>query len=452
MPDPCHNPEAEISVLGAMLIHNAMIEPVAAIVGAGDFTVASHRKLFQAMVDLRASGVAVDDTTVLDRASNVLGMDKGATAELIMALTDATPAAANAEHYARIVRDASRLRKLGKIGAHLESQAKAQGAEVAELAARANDAILSILAPTAADAISTAREAMSEHTRQIDEAATAERPILVATGIAELDGLVTGLASGRMVVIGGGTHAGKTALACNVALGVAAQGYRVLYATLEMSAAEIAGNLAMMSGGPPTRVLLSGRMDKAQYQSYAKAAADVAALPIKILDPPRLTLAELSGLSRAAFGVERPFLIVVDYLQLMTPPKGDNREQAVAALANGLKALSRELPCCVLALAQLNRIRVGDSPDLQQSLRESSAIGQAGDCTWFVTRPCGGLSEDQKQERLESGKPVDDDFAIIQVAKDRVTGQLGTVVVGWDKDHMRFGGTAPGHVLRAMGR
>jgi replicative DNA helicase len=189
----------------------------------------------------------------------------------------------------------------------------------------------------------------------------------ITTGLNDLDYLTDGVHGGEMVVIAGLPSTGKSALAGGIAVNAALQSFPVGIFTAEMAPLQI----VMRALCSEARVN-SKRIAERDIPRIFSPATKISKAPIFIERASGLTIGQVVAMARRMKQRHGIRIIVVDYIQLLQGV-GDNREQAVASISNGLKAMALELDCAVLALSQLND---------QGRLRESRAIGQDADSVW----------------------------------------------------------------------
>lgn len=198
---------------------------------------------------------------------------------------------------------------------------------------------------------------------------------VLPTGWRDLDSLLTGgLRPGHLCVVGARPAVGKSLLATELARQVASSGNRVLFHSLEMTTEEVVDRIASSVSRVPLATLTGGTANDRDMDALADALAVVADWPLIIDDRPAITVTGIRGKARDVTREGPLGLLIVDYLQLVTPadPKA-NREQQVASVSRGLKLVSKDLGVPVLAVAQVNRGAADRRPTMSD-LRESGAI------------------------------------------------------------------------------
>ena len=246
----------------------------------------------------------------------------------------------------------------------------------------------------------------------------------VSTGYPSLDRLLLGLREGQLVILGARPAVGKTSFALNLALNAAADGYTVGFFSLEMSGKEIAQRLICAHAAVSISDFRTGRIEPAQWANITEATQELAKLDILIDDTPGTTVTEIRAKARRMLHNKEKSIIILDYLQLVSPPAGrraENRSVEVSEMSRALKILAKELGVPVIALSQLSRAvesRTGKRPQLSD-LRESGSIEQDADIVLFLDR-----SSDE-QEATRDDRP-DLGVTRVIVAKNR-SGPIGDV-------------------------
>jgi replicative DNA helicase len=437
---PPQNIEAEQSVLGAILLDNDAINQAIEILTAEDFYRESHREIFRAMVALSERNQPVDAITLTDtlRTGGVLEAVGGAG--YIAELAACVPTAANAGHYARIVREKALLRSLASISTEIASGAYDSPPNVDEYLDESEHKIFEISERRIRQSFHSMPELTRESIKLLER--LYERKELVTgvpTGFLDLDRLTAGLQPSDLVVIAARPSMGKTALALNIAAHAATEcdpRVGVALFSLEMAKEQLVLRMLCAEGRVDSSRARAGYLGERDFPKLAQAAARLSEAPIFIDDSsdtsPIILKAKCRRLMRernANLG-----LIIIDYLQLMRAARpGESREKEIAEISRSLKALAKELKVPVVALSQLNR-QVETRPDrrpLLADLRESGAIEQDADVIAFIYR-----DEMYHRESKEPG------VAEIIIAKQR-NGPTGTAKLTYLTQFTRFENYAP---------
>lgn len=433
MPAEMHSIEAEHAVLGAVLLDNATLDRVGGL-RSEDFYVQDHRDLFRAIVALISSNRPADAVTVWEASG---GTKSPIALSYLSDLTANTPSAANAGHYARIVRDHSVRRDL--LAALSETtEGLRQGGDVQAIVDAAQSAFLRVTESREGQEPRAISELMHEVVQDLDRRSANPNDMALrglATGLAALDQRMSGLRPGEMIVIAGRPGMGKTSLglniAANVAMGGGADG-AVLFVSLEMGAAELTERCISLAGGAPYAGILNGDLSDKGWNAITKGVERLAHQNLFVDDTGGLDLARLAAKARSIKRRHGLALLVVDYLGLMRSAGGaqrENRTQEIGAISRGMKALAKELKAPVIVLAQLNRqneVRPDKRPQLSD-LRDSGDIEQDADAVLLCHRPSYYDSAFDPPDLME-----------VNVAKMR-RGKTGTIPLSFDGDTQRVG-------------
>lgn len=434
LPSVPHNPEAEQAVLGAMLVDNSVICNVVPLLSADDFYAERHGWLYQAIVDMFNNGIAVDVITLsaeLERRKQLA--EVGGTA-YIMELISVMPTSIHAEHYARLVADASLLRNLIRASSQIAQLAYEQrDGSASQIVDKAEQIILSVGAKRRF-AAKPMFQVVNNVVDQIDALyrRQSERYIPgVPSGFAPLDSLLGGFQRGDMIVLAARPSMGKTSLALSMAWNaVRRYGCKVAVFSMEMSAEQVVQRLLAIESGIGLHRLRVGQIDgENEWHKIITAADVVQSAPMYIDDTPVLTAVDLRARARRLYAEHGIDLVIVDYLQLMVGERRfDNRVQEITSISRSLKELARELDIPVIAVSQLSRAVEGrqDKRPVLADLRDSGSIEQDADVVMFLYR-----------EEVYKPGTGNENIADVIVAKHR-NGPIGQVSVYFKKELAQF--------------
>lgn len=424
---PPHSIEAEQSMIGGLLIGGpAAWDRVADLATDADLYRDDHRRIFRHIRMLAEAGKPLDVVTVFEAIERSNEVEQTGGLSYLGEIANATPSAANIRRYAEIVRERATLRALCEAADAIKDACLCGGtASPEKIAQRAEIALANALDRDADDPVS-ANVAMSEVLATADDRQQAGQPAGIGTGIADLDAIAGGLLAGQLFVIAARPSVGKTAVAIAIADHVAHAGGRVAFFSLEMSRHQIAGRLLAARSGVPVHALRTGPNDD-QWGRLADAGVGTAGDNFIIDDKAAATLAHVRARCRRLHRQGGLSLVVIDYLQLMTPADSRaSRTEQVGSLSRGLKAMAKELGLPVIALAQLNRAvesRVDRRPQLSD-LRDSGEIEQDADLIALLSR-----AAEAEPERN----------AIIELAlRKHRDGPCGEMLLAFDAERMAF--------------
>lgn len=417
-PVMAHSEELELLVLGSAMFDRAALEVAVGLLRPDDFYAPARAALFAHLAHLHSRGEAADGALVL----------QGAVGPAREAALDALDhVSARVEPLCARLLDLSAVRALTRACLAVAAEGSEPISDHADFFERAARAVTSALTRRGHDVtVTTLADAIGQHLEQLDRARNSPSGARdgAHTGLRALDGVLGGLAPGRLYVVAGRPSMGKSALAQLFASTVAAAGKVAQVVSLEMPAPEIAGRMVASRAGVDMR-----KLRDSDYAELVTAGAELSPLPIEFVERGGLTVEEICHMSRSRAVQGGLGLVVVDYLQLVrSGQQWGNREQEVASLSRALKALAMELRVPVVAVSQLNRAvetRSDKRPQLAD-LRESGAIEQDADAVLLLYREVYYRPDTDKQNVCE-----------VCVAKNR-GGPTGIVEVHFAPEFTRF--------------
>jgi len=392
---PPHNLEAEESLLGAMMLsRDAITSAVEARVEASDFYKPAHAHMYEAIMSLYSQGEPVDPITVAEELRRADLLDAMGGKNTLLRIQALTPASANAAHYAKIVGELALLRRLIAVAGDIAEMGYALTDDVSETMDRAESLVFEVAERRVSDSMVGISDALQETLDQLEQLYGSSGEVTgVPTGYVDLDDLLLGLQPSNLVVIAARPGCGKTAFALGAAANVAMRVRRpVLFFSMEMGTLELTKRMLAGEARVDARKLQTGKIPEGDWTRISHAVGRLAEAPLFIDDNPHCTVMEMRAKARRTKARHGDLaLVVVDYLQLMTPStarRPENRQVEVAEISRGLKILARELECPVVALSQLNRqleYRADKRPMLAD-LRESGSLEQDADVVVFLYR------------------------------------------------------------------
>jgi replicative DNA helicase len=439
---PPFSNEAEVSVLGGMLIDAEAIVRVVEILDDTMFYREAHRRLFRAMVRLWERGEVVDFVTLSEDLRNSGDFEAAGGATTLSSLLDAVPTAANIEYHARIVRDKAVLRRLIEAATSIIQDTYENQGEVDDLLDNAEQKIFQIAESNDRKGFVWIKEILWPTFERIEQLQANSSAVTgVPTGFADLDEMTAGFQPSDLIIVAARPSMGKTAFTLNVAQHAAISARQaVALFSLEMSKESLVQRILCAEGRVDASRLRTGRLRDEEYAQLATAAGYLNTAPIYIDDTPAISVLEMRAKARRLKAEHGLHLLIVDYLQLMTGRgRCESRQQELATISRSLKGLAKELHVPIVALSQLSRApetRSDHRPQLSD-LRESGALEQDADLVLFIYR--------EEQYRTGEGEPNTEveGIAEIIVGKQR-NGPTGTVKLAFVKEHTRFENLAHG--------
>ncbi len=430
--------EAEMAVLGAMLIEREAQAKALDLLTEHSFYKPAHQHIFRAIAHLFSEGSAVDVVTVGEYLKNQKLLTEIGGSSYLTDLTNVLPTAANVDHYARIVKDKGVLRRLIQISTKIVSSAYSQEGDVADLLDEAESQIFSVAQTQAEKGFVSVADLVHDVIETVEKLYQRKTHVTgVSTGFTEIDAMTSGFQPSNLIIIAGRPSMGKTSFAMNIAEHVAINEKKaVAIFSLEMSREELMLRMLCSQARVDSHKVRRGYLEKKYWNTLTAAASQIAQAPIFIDDSSGLSVLEMRARARrlaaemSAKGTPLS-LIMVDYLQLMRGMgKIESRQQEISEISRSLKALARDLRVPIMALSQLSRRpeekgREG-RPQLSD-LRESGAIEQDADLVAFIFR-----EEVYKPQELDNqGK------AKILIAKQR-NGPTGEVELAFLREYTKF--------------
>jgi len=423
--------EAEQAVLGSMLTSKEAVSKALQWVSANQFYKDAHVRIFSCMVNLFEKGEPIDAISVVDRLKKKKDLESVGGAYYITGLAESVPTTANVEYYAKIVLEKHTLRRLIQVSHEVSKEAFEDAQDVDDILDSAESAIFNISEKRLRGGFEHIDPILQNTFEELDKIATNPGIVTgVPSGLMDLDAITSGFHSGELIIVAGRPGMGKTALALTMGRNTAVMDKTgVGIFSLEMANHQLAMRLLCAEGRVDSHLVRTGKLPKSQWKNLSIAVGQLAEAPIYLDDTAAMSVLEVRAKARRLKAEHDVGLLIVDYIQLMTGPKGaESRQQEISQISRSLKALAKEIEVPVIGLSQLSRAvesRSDRRPQLSD-LRESGAIEQDADVVIFLYRPWV-----YSQEEDDRGK------ATIIVAKQR-NGPTGTIEATFIDRFARF--------------
>jgi replicative DNA helicase len=433
--------EAEMAVLGSMLIEKEAAEKALDLLHESDFYLDAHKRIFRSIFTLVNASQAIDVVTVseeLRKKSELDGVGGGAfLAELINKVTTA----AHVEYYGKLVKEKAILRDLIAAATGVVTACYTQEKDPSKILDEAQSSILKVSERQTLQGVIDMKTLVHEVVDQIEKAHHSKQEVTgIPTGLRAFDKMTTGFQKGDLILIAARPSQGKTAIALNmVAHAVLEKSMPVLFFSLEMNRHAIMQRFIASEAKVNLKDIRTGYFKRDRWQDLTGAAARFAEAPLFINDNPGMTVMSVRTISRQLMtSLKRENkelrMVVIDYLQLLRGGGGgrqENRQQEVSEISRGLKQLARELNVPVIALSQLSRAsedksRIDNKPKLSD-LRESGSLEQDADVVAMIHR----------EGYYKPNDPTLENKAEIIIAKQR-QGPTGSVPVTFLRSITRF--------------
>jgi len=446
-----HSTEAEMSVLGSMMLDPEAVEKVTEMLQPDDFYHPAHQILYRAMSSMRERNQAIDLLTVQEELRRLGQLEEVGGVPALVNLLESVPTAANAEHYARIVKEKSTLRRLLRAAYEIIRLVDELELEVQQIVDQAEQAVYRVAEQGQSREFAEVGNLVMSVIGHFEERQhhLQEHPgdflMGVSTGFRELDWILSGLKPSELIILAARPSVGKTSLAVNIAEHIAIRERKpVAIFSLEMSAEQLVQRMLCSQAGVSAQRLRRLQLTLDEWQLITRAADRLFNAQIYIDDTSSLSPIELRAKCRrlkSKLEGRELGLIVVDYLQLMRSSnrRAENRNQEIGEIARALKQIAREFNVPVLVLSQLSRSveRRENKRPMLSDLRDSGSIEAEADVVLFIHR------EEYYGDR-EATPPVDPPPGFVRqeeveliVAKQR-NGPTGKVIIAFQPDYSRF--------------
>ena len=428
-----NSPEAEQSVIGAMIMDRDAIADVIDIVNADDFYQKQNGILFEAMTELYREGKPVDLVTLQNKLKKKDVPESMKSLEFIRDLLEVVPTSANAKQYATIVREKATLRKLIKVTEDITTECYLGKDDVTEILDHKEKNVFGLLQQASGREEFVPIDKVVLNTLDaIEEAASsAGRVTGIATGFTDLDYKLSGLHPSELIIVAARPAMGKTAFVLNIAQKAAVRDHvPTAIFSLEMSKEQLVTRMMAMEAMVDSQSIRTGDLQETDWEKIMESAGTIGRSPLIIDDTPGISITEIRAKCRKLQVEKHIGMVIIDYLQLIqgTNKRGGSREQEISEISRSLKIMAKELNVPVIALSQLSRA-VEQRPDhkpMLSDLRESGAIEQDADIVMFLYRDDYYNPDSEKKNVAE-----------VIIAKHR-GGSTCSVDLGWFGTYTKF--------------
>jgi len=437
---PPQNLEAEMSVLGGILLENEALNRALEILVPEDFYRDSHRQIFKALIALSDRSEPADLVTLTAELKKNSQLENVGGSSYLATLVDYVPTAANMAYYAKMVKEKSVARHMINVATEIVTRGY-EGQEIEKTLDWAEKSIFDIAGMRSRPSYYSTREIMKDTFKAIEQ--LYERKELVTgvpTGYVDLDTMTAGLQKGDLLIVAGRPSMGKTAFGLNIiehATMHAKKPVPAMIFSLEMSKEQLVQRMLCSVSRVDASRLRTGHLGDSDWPKLTNGAGLLSEAQIFIDDTPAISVLELRAKARRLKAEYNLGLVVVDYLQLMQGSNSESRQQEISEISRSLKALAKELNVPIIALSQLNRSLESrtDKRPVMADLRESGAIEQDADVIMFVYRESVYCDACKKRDGSCDKNHAND--AEIIVGKQR-NGPIGTVHLTFKGEFTRF--------------
>ena len=429
-----HSDEAEISVIGSMLIDNQAASIASEIITGDDFYNRTYGILFDTMVELNETGLPIDPVVLQDRLREKNVPPEASSVQFIQSIVNAVPTSANVKTYASIVAEKSTLRRLINANEEIANRCYQDQEELENILNDTEKSIFNLVQNRNAEDLVPIKKVVANALEKIESAYYNKGTVTgIATGFIDLDYATAGMQPSDLVLIAARPSMGKTAFVLNLAQHMAMRSNKtVAIFSLEMSKEQLINRMFSLQSTVDAQKLRTGKLTLDDWNKLTESANEIGRSKLVIDDTPGISIQQLrSKCRKLKMSKDGLDIIIIDYLQLMSGGGGrssDSRQQEISDISRSLKAIARELSVPVIALSQLSRAveKRDDKRPMLSDLRESGAIEQDADVVMFIYREDYYKKDTDRQNIAE-----------IIIAKQR-NGPTKTIELAWLPELTKF--------------
>ena len=419
-----HDQVAEQSVLGAVFISPETMTSLADELTPEDFYKPANKIVFKTMLSLLEKGEPIDATTMVSALTNQGDISKIGGMNYVVELVNSTPTSKNVEYYAKLVKEKATL-----------SSAYQGDVSISDIIAKTEKSMLDISNQNTGTGFRNVADILDTHMQMVETRSQTDGVVTgLSTGFVGLDKITTGLHEDNLIILAARPAMGKTALALNIAQYIAVKEKKpVAIFSLEMGAESLIERMLASEGMVEGYHLKTGNLSVEEWSRLVHAQGNLYDAPIFVDDTAGIRISEIRSKARKlAQEMGGLGVIIIDYLQLITGSKGENRQQVVSEISRELKILAKDLKVPVIALSQLSRAveQRQDKRPMLADLRESGSIEQDADIVAFLYR-------DAYYQKEQADSQEANNVTELILEKNR-HGSLGTVKLYFHKEYTKF--------------
>ena len=430
-----HDPVAEQSVLGSVFISPNSLISLADELVPDDFYKPANKIVFKTMLSLLEKGEPIDATTMVSALTNQGDISTVGGINYVVELVNSTPTSKNVEHYAKLVKEKATLRKVIADLSDSLSSAYQGDVSIGDIIAKTEKSMLNISNQNTGSGFRNVADILDTHMQMVETRSQTDGVVTgLSTGFVGLDKITTGLHEDNLIILAARPAMGKTALALNIAQYIAVKEKKpVAIFSLEMGAESLIERMLAAEGMVEGYHLKTGNLSVEEWSRLVHAQGNLYDAPIFVDDTAGIRISEIRSKARKlAQEMGGLGVIIIDYLQLITGSKGENRQQVVSEISRELKILAKDLRVPVIALSQLSRSveQRQDKRPMLSDLRESGSIEQDADIVAFLYR-------DAYYQKEQADSQEANNVTELILEKNR-HGSLGTVKLYFHKEYTKF--------------
>ena len=430
-----HDLAAEQSVLGSVFISPDSLIFLADELVPDDFYKPANKIVFKTMLSLLEKGEPIDATTMVSALTNQGDISNIGGINYVVELVNSTPTSKNVEHYAKLVKEKATLRKVIADLSDSLSSAYQGDVSIDDIIAKTEKSMLDISNQNTGTGFRNVADILDTHMQMVETRSQTDGIVTgLSTGFVGLDKITTGLHEDNLIILAARPAMGKTALALNIAQYIAVKEKKpVAIFSLEMGAESLIERMLASEGMVEGYHLKTGNLGVEEWSRLVHAQGNLYDAPIFVDDTAGIRISEIRSKARKlAQEMGGLGVIIIDYLQLITGSKGENRQQVVSEISRELKILAKDLKVPVIALSQLSRAveQRQDKRPMLADLRESGSIEQDADIVAFLYR-------DAYYQKEQADSQEANNVTELILEKNR-HGSLGTVKLYFHKEYTKF--------------
>lgn len=430
-----HDLAAEQSVLGSVFISPDSLIFLADELAPDDFYKPANKIVFKTMLSLLEKGEPIDATTMVSALTNKGQIKEIGGINYVVELVNSTPTSKNVDHYAKLVKEKSTLRKMIANLSDSLSSAYQGDVSIDDIIAKTEKSMLDISNQNTGTGFRNVADILDTHMQMVETRSQTDGVVTgLSTGFVGLDKITTGLHEDNLIILAARPAMGKTALALNIAQYIAVKEKKpVAIFSLEMGAESLIERMLAAEGMVEGYHLKTGNLSVEEWSRLVHAQGNLYDAPIFVDDTAGIRISEIRSKARKlAQEMGGLGVIIIDYLQLITGSKGENRQQIVSEISRELKILAKDLKVPVIALSQLSRAveQRQEKRPMLSDLRESGSIEQDADIVAFLYR-------DAYYQKEQADSQEANNVTELILEKNR-HGSLGTVKLYFHKEYTKF--------------
>ncbi len=434
---PPHSKEAEISVIGAMMLDKGAVGKAVEMLETESFYYEAHQKIFDIMCSMFERSINIDIYSVAEELHRRKLLDAVGGTYYLSEINNSIATAANIDYHSLIVQEKFLKRLLIKSSGQILTNCYEDSRDALEEIDLAERLIFEIADKRFNRSYMTIDKLAQDAYQHISMLKDRSKlgAFGIPTGFTYLDELLAGgFQKSDLIIIAARPSMGKTALGLSVARNIAVE-YKIPvgFFSIEMSAIQLVIRLISAEARIDQQRIRTGKLGHEEMSKILNNLGRIAKAPIVIDDSPSLNIMEFRAKCRRMKAEHNIQAVFIDYLQLIHPPKAESREREISIISRSLKQIAKELDIPIIALAQLNRLVESrkDKRPMLSDLRESGSIEQDSDVVIFINRP------EQYGIKTFDDQSSTENKAEIIIGKQR-NGPVGTVVLAYLKDYARF--------------